>query len=179
MLLKNSPGRYGLLSKSLHWLNALLIISLIGLGIYMVELTYYDRWYNAALTWHKSLGLIALGLAMVMTGWQWYSPPPAPLPGLQRWERLGARVMRTVLLGMMLVIPFSGYLISTSAGQGVEIFGLLHIPALLHGGTTLRDVAIAVHFYAAYGAALLVIGHAGAALKHHFVNRDETLRRML
>ena len=179
MFLKNTPAGYGLLSKSLHWLNALLIISLIGLGFYMVGLTYYDRWYNAALTWHKSLGLIALGLAMGMAGWQWYSPPPATLPGLQPWERLGARIMHIALMGMMLVIPFSGYLISTSAGQGVEIFGLVRIPALLHGGTTLRDVAIAVHFYAAYGTALLVIGHGGAALKHHFVNRDDTLRRML
>ncbi len=179
MPLKNSATGYGLLSKSLHWLNASLIIGLIGLGFYMVGLTYYDRWYNAALTWHKSLGLIALGLAMVMVGWQWYSPPPAPLPDLQSWERWAARVMQAVLLVMMLLIPLSGYLISTSAGQGVEIFGLVQIPALVHGGATLRDAAIAMHFYAAYGTALLVLGHAGAALKHHFINRDDTLRRML
>ena len=175
----NSRDRYGLLSKSLHWLNALLIIGLIGLGFYMVGLSYYDRWYNAALTWHKSLGLIALAVAMVMTGWQWYSPPPLPLAKLKWWEQRAARVMHAVLFVLMFVIPVSGYLISTSAGQGVDIFGLVRIPALVQGGTSLRDGAIAVHFYAAYGAALLVLGHAGAALKHHFINHDETLRRML
>ena len=179
MPLKNTPARYGLLSKSLHWSNAVLIIGLIGLGCYMVGLTYYDRWYNAALAWHKSLGLVALALAMVMIGWHWYNPTPAPLAGWQSWERLAARIMQAVLLVMMIVIPLSGYMISTSAGQGVEMFGLLRIPALWHGDSTLRDGAIAAHFYAAYGTALLVIGHAGAALKHHFVNRDETLRRML
>jgi cytochrome b561 len=176
---RNTAAGYGLLSKSLHWLNALLIPGLIALGCYMVGLTYYDRWYNAALSWHKSLGLIALGLALVMTGWQWYSPPPAPPAGLQSWERLAARVMRAVLLVMMIVIPISGYLISTSAGQGVDIFGVLHVPALLHGNAALRDGAIAMHFYSAYGIVFLVLGHAGAALKHHFINRDDTLRRML
>lgn len=178
MPLKNSASHYGAISKCLHWCVALLIIGLIGLGFYMVDLTYYDRWYNATLTWHKSLGMAALALAVMKIGWQLYSPPPAPT-GLPPWERLGAGIMHVVLLGMMLIIPASGYLISTSAGQGVEIFGLLRVPALSSGGTALRDAAIAVHFYTAYGTALLIVGHAGAALKHNFINRDETLRRML
>jgi len=175
----NTATGYGRLSKSLHWLNALLIPGLIGLGCYMVGLTYYDRWYNAALSWHKSLGLMALGLALIMIGWQWYSPAPAPPAGLQPWERLAAKIMRAMLLAMMFVIPISGYLVSTSAGQGVDMFGLLQVPALLHGSVALRDGAITVHFYSAYGTALLVLGHAGAALKHQFINRDDTLRRML
>ena len=94
---KNSAARYGLFSKILHWVNALLIISLVGLGCYMVGLTYYDRWYNATLAWHKSLGLTALGLALLMIGWQWYNPPPGPLATMQHWERWAAGVMRGAL----------------------------------------------------------------------------------
>lgn len=179
MPLKNTASRYGAISKLLHWSIALLITGLIGLGCYMVDLTYYDRWYNASLSWHKSLGLIALGLALLNLVWWFYSPHPTPLAGLQPWERLGAGFMHALLLSMMLIIPVSGYLISTSAGQGVEIFGLLRVPALLNGGTALRDAAIAVHYYASYATAALVAGHAGAALMHHFINRDDTLRRML
>jgi cytochrome b561 len=179
MLLRNSNSRYGSVSIVLHWSIALLIIGLIGLGYYMVGLTYYDRWYNASLSWHKSLGMIVLGLAALKLGWRLYSPPPAPLLELRRWERLGARCMHVLLFAMMLVIPISGYFISTSAGQAVEIFGWASIPALQRLDPEGRDLAIAVHFYAAYGTALLVLGHAGAALKHHFINRDDTLRRML
>ena len=179
MPLKNSPTRYGLISKILHWSVAALIIGLIGLGFYMVDLTYYDRWYNASLTWHKSLGMLALGLALLNLGWRAYSPAPRPLAGMQSWERWGARIMHILLLALMVIIPASGYLISTSAGQGVEVFGLLSVPAFLHAGIALRDAAIAIHLYAAYGTAVLILCHAGAALKHHCINRDETLRRML
>ncbi len=179
MALRNSTAQYGLISKLLHWTLALLMVWLIGLGFYMVGLTYYDRWYNDSLTWHKSLGMVALGLALLKLGWWGYNPSPAPLAGLLGWESVGASIMHALLLAMLIIIPVSGYLISTSAGQGVEVFGLFSIPALVNGGTALRDAAIAVHFYAAYGTAVLILGHAGAALKHHFINRDDTLRRML
>ena len=69
-MLRNSAQRYGLVTKALHWWTAVLIFVLIGLGWYMVDLTYFDRWYNAALSWHKALGLLVLALGSLMLCWK-------------------------------------------------------------------------------------------------------------
>ena len=179
MLMTNSRLRFGLFSKLLHWTLALLMLGLIGLGWYMVGLTYYDKWYNASLHYHKSLGLLALALAVVKLGWQVYTPAPRPLATLQPWEKTAAKLMHYLLWGMLLLIPVTGYLISTSAGKPIQLFNWFAIPAIVDVGEALRELAIDIHFYLAYATLLLVIGHAGAALKHHFINRDETLQRML
>ena len=160
MQLTNSQHTYGVVTRVLHWLVALLMIGLIVLGWWMVGLGYYDRWYHDALESHKALGMIvlALGSAKVV------------------WYLVNARV---AFLLLMVVIPVSGYLISTSAGDGISVFGLVEVPALVSKDDRVRDLAIAVHYYAAYTAAALVCLHAGAALKHQLVDRDGTLRRML
>ena len=179
MPVKNTTSRFGLPSKLLHWLIAALILGLTWLGWYMVDLTYYDKWYNASLHYHKSLGLLVLALGLVKIGWQWHTPAPGAVAGMKTWEKAGAKVMRYVLWGMILLIPVTGYLISTSAGKPVQLFNWFELPALVDVGEELRELAIDVHFYLAYSTLFLVIGHAGAALKHHFINRDETLKRML
>ena len=179
MLIKNTLSRFGLFSKLLHWSIAILIIGLIWLGWYMVDLTYYDKWYNDSLHYHKSLGMLALALALVKIGWQWHTPAPGPVAGLKTWEKASAKVMHYVLWGMMLLIPVTGYLISTSAGKPIQLFNWFELPAIVDVDEELRELAIDVHFYLAYATLFLVAGHAGAALKHHFINRDNTLRRML
>ena len=179
MLLKNTLSRFGLFSKLLHWSIALLILGLIWLGWYMVDLTYYDKWYNDSLHYHKSLGILALALALVKIGWQQYTPAPGPVAGLKTWEKASAKVMHYVLWGMMLLIPVTGYLISTSAGKPIQLFNWFELPAIVDVDEELREFAIDVHFYLAYATLFLVAGHAGAALKHHFINRDDTLKRML
>lgn len=179
MLIKNTLSRFGLFSKLLHWLAAILIIGLTWLGWYMVDLGYYDKWYNASLHYHKSLGMLALALVLVKAGWHQYTPAPGPSAGLPGWERRAANLVHYVLWGMMVLIPVTGYLISTSAGKPVRIFDWFGIPALIEVDEELRELAISAHYYLAYATLFLVAGHAGAALKHHFVNRDDTLKRML
>lgn len=178
-MLKNSDTRYGLVAKSLHWLIAGLIIGLIALGWYMVDLTYFDRWYNESLSLHKSLGMLVLALALLKLGWMAYSPSPGLSANLARWERAAAKATHHTLILMMILLPVTGYVISTSAGHEVSFFGLFGIPALLPRNETLRDIAIVLHFYMAYGVALLVAGHVLAALKHQFLDRDGTLMRMI
>jgi len=164
MNIKNTPNRFGLVTKLSHWLIAFAIIGLIWLGWYMVDLTYYDKWYNKSLAWHKSLGILVLGAALLKIGWQLYSPIPDTNATLKKWERLGANIMHKLLFAMMLLIPITGYLISTSNGKPVDIFDWFEIPALLSKNTELRDLAIELHFYMAYGIAVLLLGHVAAAL---------------
>lgn len=170
---------YGRLSKTLHWSIALLIIGLILLGWYMVGLTYYDRWSNESLELHKSLGMLVLALACANIVWNHATARPALPPGMHAWERIAAKSAHGLLYLMMLLIPITGYIISTSAGKAVSVFGILDIPAVLPQSEQLRDIAIELHYYMAYGTAVLVCLHALAAFKHQFIDKDGTLRRML
>lgn len=179
MLIKNTKARFGLVSKALHWTAAALMLGLIWLGWYMVDLTYYDKWYNASLHYHKSLGLLVLILALAKIVWHWHTRAPASLPGLKTWEKVGAKLMHYVLWGMLLLLPITGYLISTSAGKPIQLFNWFELPPLVEVDEALRELAITVHYYLAYATLGLIAAHAGAALKHHFINRDDTLKRML
>ncbi len=179
MILRNTPTHYGLVSKLLHWTIAVLILGLVWLGSYMVELTYFDKWYNLSLALHKSLGLLVFALAGIYFCWKIVSPSPDGGATTPRWQRLSVRVMHAALMLLMVAIPLSGYLISTSAGQSIDFFGLFDVPAPARNNKGIRDPAIAAHYYCAYGVLLLVLGHAGAALKHQFFDKDGTLARML
>lgn len=171
--------RYDLVTRCLHWTAATLIIGLLWLGWYMVDLGYYDRWYNASLHWHKSLGMLALVLGAVKVCWAVARRAPALPAGMAAWERVSARSVHAILLVMMVAIPATGYVISTSAGDGVSVFGWLEAPALLPGSERLRDLAVELHYYLAYVTAALVVVHGLGAFKHQLIDRDGTMRRML
>lgn len=177
-MLASAGQIYSATTKVLHWLIALLIIGLIWLGWYMVDLTYFDKWYNSSLAIHKSLGMLVLPLAGAKILWAFSSPAPAFVDTIKPWERVAARSTHVVLYVMMVVIPVTGYAISTSAGSGVSFFDLFDIPAVLPESEALRDLAVELHYYLSYGAAILVAIHTLAALKHQFIEKDGTLSRM-
>ena len=178
-MLKNTSERYGLVSKFLHWSIAAAMLGLIWLGWTMVDLTYYDPWYHKSLTLHRVLGLGLLGAAVVMLVWQRISRSP-PLPAtISRAQRVAAMAVHHLLFLMMLLLPVTGYLISTSAGQGIPVYGLFEVPVLVRVSESTRDLLIVIHYYCAYGTGVLAAVHAAAALKHQFVDRDGVLARML
>ena len=176
---RNGRDHYGLVSICLHWTIALGTIGLVALGAWMVGLTYYDRWYNDSLALHKALGIAVLVLAALKLGWRLAGRSPGFGPEVGPLERAGAAAMHWVLNALVILLPVTGYLISTSEGAGIDLFGLAELPALFAVSERARDLAIEIHFYLAYGLIALVAAHAGAALKHHFVDRGSTLRRML
>ncbi len=177
-MLRNSAVDYGWVTKGLHWTLAGLIFGLIGLGYYMVDLTYFDRWYNASLTLHRALGLLVLLLGSMLLGWKLISASPAYPPTVGPLSRVAATAVHALLLLMMVLIPVTGYLISTSAGKAIDVFGWFEVPPLVEVSTAVRDFAIRVHYFCAYGTGLLALAHAAAALKHQFIDRDGLLRRM-
>ena len=178
-MLRNTESRYGVVTRLLHWSVAALILGLVWLGWYMVGLTYYDAWYYDSLAWHKALGMVAFALAALMIGWRLCSRRPAHAATRKRWERLAATAVHGLLYTMMVLIPMTGYLVSTSEGEGVDLWGLFTVPAVITAGEALRDIAIEAHYWCGYAVGVLALVHAGAALKHQFLDRDGTLRRML
>ena len=179
MPLANTPSSYGVVTRLLHWSVALLIIPLVPLGWWMVGLSYYDAWYHDALELHKALGMLVLVLGTLKAIWYLANHKVAFADGLRRWERAAARSVHWAFLVLMVLIPVTGYVISTSAGDGISMFGWFEVPAVLGKDEAVRDIAIEIHFYAAYAAGALVCVHAAAAIKHQLVDRDGTLRRML
>jgi cytochrome b561 len=178
MRFTNSATDYGLITKLLHWAVALLIIGMIWLGWYMVGLDYYDVWYYDSLASHKALGLLVLELAILKIVWKTFNRNP-PLPSnVVGWERFTATASHHFLLAMMLVLPLTGYITSTSEGQGISFFGWYELPAIFPVSEQVRDLAIDLHFYLAYITAVIVLLHAGAAVKHQFIDKDGILRRM-
>jgi len=144
----------------------------------MVDLTYFDKWYNQSLALHKALGLMLLGLVVALFLWKSISPSPNLVASIPPMQRFAARGMHHLLMLLMAVISISGYLISTAAGKPVSFFGLFDVPALFVENDAVRDCAITIHFYTAYGIGFLVLAHAGAAIKHQLIDRDGTLTRM-
>lgn len=179
MQFRNSRDRYGLVTKGLHWVVGLLMIGLIWLGWYMVDLTYYHPWYYDSLMLHRSLGMVVLGVALLMIGSRLSAKPPRLVASIKPWERIVARLVHSILYTMMVLIPVTGYLISTSEGDPIAFFDRLNIPAAIALDERTRDWAIALHYYLAYATAGLIVLHALAAFKHQFIDHDGTLKRML
>lgn len=179
MLFKNTKQRYGLISKLLHWSIAALILYLLWLGWYMVDLSYYDPQSQSSLYRHQLLGLGVFALAVIFIVWRYVSKPPAFSVGVKPWEKLAASLAHALLFGLMLLLPLSGYLISTSEGEGIALFFGLDFPALIAVSDAFREWAVDGHYFMAYGGLALIVVHVLAALKHHLVSGDDTLRRML
>jgi cytochrome b561 len=179
VLLRDSADRYGAVSVLLHWLTAVLVVGLFGLGLWMTSLDYYDPWYRTGPWLHKGLGVLLVGLLLLRLGWRVVNRRPGPEPRHSRLERVAARAAHLTLYGLLLAVPVAGYLISTADGRPLEVFGWLEIPALVTGIPDQEDLAGELHYWLAISLVSLAGVHALAAVKHHLVDRDRTLVRML
>lgn len=179
MQLRNSPARYGWVSMVLHWGVALVVFGLFALGLWMVGLDYYSAWRKDAPDLHKSIGITLFAIMLVRIVWRLVSPPPPPLATYSRMTRIGAAFGHAFLYVGLFAVMIAGYLISTADGVGIPVFGLFEIPAVVSGLPDQADTAGWVHLYLAWVLVVFADLHGVAALKHHFIDRDATLARML
>ena len=179
MQLSNEQTRYGLMSVVLHWLIALLTLTLFFVGVWMVELDYYDSWYQVAPWWHKGLGVLVLLLVVFRWCWQYFDAAPAELSSISPWQLKSARIVHVLMNALIIFIGVTGYLIVTAKGHALVVFDWFAIPAVLSGIANLEDMAGEGHAVLAYVLMGLAGLHSLAALIHHFIYRDKTLIRML
>ncbi|WP_120994838.1 cytochrome b [Stutzerimonas urumqiensis] len=179
MRLRNSPNGYGLITIGMHWIVAVAVFGLFGLGLWMRGLDYYSPWYQTAPDIHKSVGLLLLGLMLLRVLWRLYSPAPHVLPTHGRATRLATRFGHAALYLALFGVMIAGYLISTAEGRPIPVFGWFEVPALITSIPRQEDIAGLLHEYLAWALVILSGLHALAALKHHFIDRDATLVRML
>lgn len=180
-MLKNTAKGYGLVAIVLHWLSAAAVFGMFGLGLYMVELSYYDPFYRDGLNIHKSIGILLALVIVMRLLWKWANPKVKHLQqstSLDKAQNILATLAHWLMYLLLFALFTSGYLISTSDGRAIEVFGWFAVPSLGELFDQQSDIAGTVHLYLAWGLIALVAVHALAALKHHFVNRDRTLIRM-
>ena len=179
MQLRNTSRRYGIISISLHWIFAIAVYAMFGLGLWMVTLSYYDGWYHQAPELHKSIGVLLLMGLVIRVIWRHISPPPAAPKTHSKFTRISAVAAHITLYALLFALLISGYLISTAEGKPISVFGIFDVPATLADAGSQADIAGVIHLWLAWSVVILSVLHGLAALKHHFIDKDDTLKRML
>ena len=150
---------------------------MFALGLWMVELDYYNPWYKDAPHYHKSIGLLLAAVLILRLMWKLKQIKPTGIG--KPWEQRTATVVHAFLYLGLFSLFLSGYLISTADGRGIDIFSWFTLPSLGQWFANQEDLAGDIHEWLAYALIALVAVHAGAALKHHFINKDATLKRIV
>lgn len=165
----------------LHWLMALLLSALIALGLYMTSLpdVGFDTWKIRLILYHKQLGLLALMLVALRLVWRVGNVLPDLVETIPDWQKVVARLVHLCFYALMLALPVTGWLMSSATGIPVSVLGLLTLPDLVPYDDRLFHTLIDVHRYLGYALIVCMAAHIGAALRHHFLLRDNTLKKML
>jgi len=176
--LKNTSERFGWIALLLHWVMAIMIIGMLCLGLYMAGLRLSMEKLKL-IGWHKEIGACVLGLVAIRLIWRLVNIIP-PLPeSMPMWQRLAAHASHYALYGFMFTMPVSGWLMSSAAGFPVSVFGWFTLPNLINQNEEARKLFLSIHTWLSYALIATIAAHIAAALYHHFITKDNILRRML
>ena len=171
------PQHYTRTALALHWVVAGVIICAFSLGLVVSDLPFSPQKLKLV-AYHKWLGITVLALVALRGIWRLTHRPPA-LPPMPAWQLIGAKFSHALMYTLMFAIPFSGWLFSSADGYRVVYLGLLPLPNLIAKNKLLADALGDIHATFAWLMLYVLLLHVAAALKHHFLDRDDTLRRML
>ncbi|MGH1370096.1 MAG: cytochrome b [Maritimibacter sp.] len=171
-MIANTPARFGLLSRAIHWVMAVGIIALLALGTYIDNMTpgLSNLWLFGL---HKSLGLSMLLLAVFRIIWHRVSPPPAPLPA-PRWQEVAAKTAHHLLYALLLLVPLSGWIGAAATGIDVSLWGVT-LPPIAPVSEAWDKTAFVAHGILTKLLFIVLLVHIAGALKR----RDGTLKRMV
>ena len=176
--MSKNPTRYTVPAIVLHWLISIMILGCFAVGLYMADLRLSPTKLKLY-SWHKWAGITVLGLAVLRLSWRIFNQPPLLPDAMQKWQKSIATGLHHLLYLPMFLIPLSGWLMSSAKGYQVVYFGLWPLPDLMSKNEAWGEYLEEIHEFLNYGMIVLVIGHAAAALKHHFIDKDNVLIRML
>lgn len=178
MNLKNTKERYGGVAKGFHWLVAVIVLGMLPLGYYMTGLDFSPfklQLYGL----HKSFGTLILFLVILRLVWRLGGPVPQSLPQHHKWERRLAHITHYALYAALFLMPLSGWVMSSAGDFPHSFFGLFEMPDLTEKNKAIFDQSRFMHEVLACALIVLVGLHFAGAVKHHIIDRDETLLRML
>lgn len=179
---RNTSRVYGTLTKTFHWLIVLLFLNQYLVANTMVRVgadeSFLGLSQGALYNWHKSIGLIALGIALIRYTWRKTNRLPNWAKTLQPWEKRLIHSYERLLYGAMFIMPLSGYLFVESGGYGVNFFGLQRLPTFLPRSDGLALTGEIIHVITGYAIVIALTLHIGLVAKHQLVDRDGILYRM-
>jgi cytochrome b561 len=177
MQLKNDLTRYGAVAQLFHWAIVVLVVTQFVLAKRADGLSPVAK--IGVLGLHKSVGITILGLAVLRLVWRLLNPVP-PVPALApRWQNLAAHGSHFLLYALLLITPVLGWFMSSARAFSVSWFGLVTLPDFIQPNKATFELLHEAHEVMAYTLATIALVHIAAALKHHFIDRDDVLRRML
>lgn len=188
MRIRDTRSRFGAVSVINHWLTAAVFIGALVLGLLMEDFEEKGREAidtlasfiaNAAMSTHQALGLLVLALAAFRIAWRLVNPMPSLPADSKPWEEKLARAVQVLLIAGLIVVPLSGWLMVNAKGHQVSFLGLFSLPSLVGSNHALHEIVKEIHEATANLMIALVGLHVIGALKHHFIDRDFVLRRML
>lgn len=174
--------RYSVPSRALHWLSAIIILALIVVGWYMTGLAKDDPARASIYGMHKAMGVLTVFLFIARIAWLRVAPAPELPAVFNEKEKRVTKGVQSLLYVLILLIPVSGYVMSTAAGHPVSFFGLFTLPALIGESKAIAGFAHEAHALLSYAALALVIVHMAGALKHRLLDKggeSDVLARML
>jgi cytochrome b561 len=177
-MLRNTDLSWGAAAKLLHWLVAALVFVQIALGLAAVNWRLSPTKLDLFVL-HKSIGMLVLLLMVLRMAWRAVNTAPSPPTHMRPLERGAAHASHLLLYVLLLVIPLTGWLVTSAANIPFRIFWLLPLPAIAEPDKALADAAARMHFVLFVVLSLLLAAHIGAALRHHFLKHDDVLKRML
>lgn len=177
--MKNTKQYYGYITIVMHWLVAVIVLGLFGLGFWMVDLGYYDPWYQDGPELHQSIGIGLMLIMIFRLLLKVLQVKPQPLANHSNVERKVGNIVHLTLYFLIFFIMISGYLMSTVDGRDINIFDLFSVPSIGTLFVNQGDISSFLHKYSAYGVIFITLIHAAAAIKHHVIDKDNTLKRML
>lgn len=181
-MLRNEMDRWGPVSQGLHWLTAVIVIGMFGVGLYMAEVAEpFSSLQFSLFQWHKSFGVTVIALSLLRLGWLITGPRPADSNMAKAWENRAAKLAHIALYVLLLVVPLTGWIMTSASTLGLKsmIFGVWELPQIVSPDKALHETFEEVHESLAWTFMGLVALHIGAALRHHFIYRDNVLIRML
>ena len=179
----DSHNKFATTTVILHWLVGLTIIGLLATGIYMTENNVYELF-----SWHKAFGFLVLIVAIARVIWRMKNGWPSPASNYKPIEHKLASIVHWVLIIATLLMPISGLMTSVLGGHGLSVFGLevfaqnfsVDDPEkTLPINYELSKLGGTIHFYLGYTVIVALLLHIAGALKHHIIDKDGTLKRML
>ncbi|MEM1129294.1 MAG: cytochrome b [Pseudomonadota bacterium] len=179
----NSPNGYGRLTKLFHWMIVILFaLQYVG-GNIMTSIDFNSSYAgistNTYFNWHKSLGLVALVVAVLRLVNRQLGELPPWSPSLSTGERRFVHRLEQILYAAMFVMPITGWLYVMWGNYGVNLFGVWEMARPLSPSETLRDIAKWAHILAGWVLLIALLGHIGLVLRHQLIKRDRLLNRML
>ena len=178
MTFRNTTRAWGALSKTFHWLIVLLIINQWWIAQRADDLPNGPA-KIAALGWHKSFGITILVLALLRLVWRWMNPVPSLANVTKSWERALAGLSHVLLYGLIFAMPLTGWMMSSARNFPVSWFHFFQLPDLVRPDKATYELMHDAHHVLFSTLVVVALLHVAGALKHHFIDRNDVLKRML